>query len=397
MKKDWLEPVSNHVKVEVRGKQIETFMNACLEKKLAIWEVRRTSPETVSLCFYTKDLKKISAVLKKTGCKLRFLEKMGWAFWLLRLWRRNGIVLGILAFFVAVVLLSNMVWNINVTGANPKTEYELIKAAKKIGVTKGKFIFLLPNVREIQRRLTNEMDNVTWIGVGLHGTTFTFQVVEKDIPKREKTASPRHLVAKKDAVIHDMFVEKGQPVVSINQYVSKGSLLVSGYIGNEQHAELVPAKGVVMGETWYTSKVSVPLVTHFNTYTGRSSSRHFLNLFGVSIPVWGFSEGDYKHKEESEDETPLKFWKWTMPLSYEKKQYRETDGVKREYTKEEAILAGKKMAYKDVAKRLPPGSKIIDEKILRMTVSNGKVNLSMHYQVIENIASEQPIPIQQGD
>lgn len=120
-------------------------------------------------------------------------------------------------------------------GANPKTEYELRKAAVEIGVTKGKFIFLLPNVREIQRELTEKMDNVTWIGVTQHGTSYRLEVVEKEIPETKPITGPRHLVATKEAVIHSVFVEKGQPIVGVNDYVKKGSLLVSGLIGKEKN------------------------------------------------------------------------------------------------------------------------------------------------------------------
>ncbi|MCQ6266270.1 sporulation protein YqfD [Fictibacillus sp. WQ 8-8] len=397
MKKDWLEPINSYVKVEIRGENIEDFINECLAQNISIWNIRRTNENAVTAYLYTKNIKGFRPLLKQTGCKIRFIEKNGLPFWAARMWRRNGLILGLAGFLVILFLLSNMVWNINVTGANPKTEYQLLKAAKELGIKKGKFIFLLPNVRQLQQQLTNAMDNVTWIGVSLNGTTYNFQVVEKEIPKRKEALSPRHLVAKKDAVIYDMFVEKGQPVVAPHQFVYKGALLVSGYIGKEGKTKLVPAKGVVLGETWYTTNVTIPLATKFQTYTGNTVTQHKLRLFGLRIPIWGWKDGEYKTKDVSENETPLKFWKWTLPVSYIKKVIRETDGVKRVYTKEEAVQAGRAMAKKEVRKLLAHDAQIKEEKILRQSVSNGKVNLSMHYQVIENIASEQPILIQQGD
>ncbi|WHY70485.1 sporulation protein YqfD [Fictibacillus enclensis] len=397
MKKDWLELINSYVKIELRGDDIEGFINGCLARGIAIWNIERTGEGSVSACLYTKNMKEVRPLMKQTRCKFRLLEKNGLPFWAVRMWKRNGLLLGLAGFFVVIFLLSNMVWNINVTGANPKTEYQLLKAAKELGIKKGKFIFLLPNVRQLQQQLTNAMDNVTWIGVSLNGTTYNFQVVEKEIPKRKETSSPKHLVAKKDAVIYDMFVEKGQPVVSPNQFVYKGSLLVSGYIGKEGKTKLVPAKGVVWGETWYTTSVTVPLKTDFQTFTGNMVTQHKINLFGLKIPIWGWKDEEYKTQEVSKNETPLKFWKWTLPISYIKKEIRETDGVHRVYTRSQAIQAGKAMARKEVRKLLSHDAKIKGEKILRQSVSNGKVNLSMHYQVIENIASEQPILIQQGD
>jgi similar to stage IV sporulation protein len=53
------------------------------------------------------------------------------------------------------------------------------------------------------------------------------------------------------------------------------------------------------------------------------------------------------------------------------------------------------MARKDIKSLLPEDAKIKGEKVLRQLVKNGKVNLIVHFQVIENIA--EPQPITQGD
>jgi similar to stage IV sporulation protein len=343
------------------------------------------------------DIGKVKHILKENKLKIRIKEKKGTPFLLQKMWKRNGFILGMLSFIFVLFLLSNMIWNINVIGANPKTEYELRKAALELGVTKGKFIFLLPNVREIQRELTEKMENVTWIGVTQHGTTYRFEVVQKEIPEAKQVTGPRHLVATKKAVIHSLFVEKGQPVVGVNDYVQKGSLLVSGFIGKEKKPQLVSAKGEILGEVWYESKVEVPLNTSFQTYTGEFKNRHYVSLFGLDVPIYGFSDGEFQDKTETLNETPLYLAKWKMPFSYIKKEIRETDGVKRSYTKAEAIEVGKKMAKKEMLKILPEDAKIKGEKVLLQNVTNGKVKLTMLYQVIENIASEQPIPIQQGE
>jgi similar to stage IV sporulation protein len=397
MKSKWNKNFNGYVRIEIVGKDPASFINKCISSGIHIWDIQPLNNKNVLVSISVTDLHKAMSALKKDKLKIRIKEKKGTPFLLRRIWRRNGILFGMASFIVLLFLLSNMIWNINITGANPKTEYQLRKAAVELGVTKGKFIFLLPNVREIQRSLTEKMDNVTWIGVTKHGTTYHFEVVEKEIPKAKLITGPRHLVAKKEAVIHSVFVEKGQPVIAVNDYVQKGSLLVSGYIGKEKNPKLVSAKGKIFGEVWYESKVEVPLTTSFQTYTGKNENRHFISLFGFNLPVYGFSEGEFINKTETINESPLYLAKWKMPFSYIKKEIRETDGVKRSYSREEAINVGKQMARKELQKNLPQGAKIKGEKVLLQNVSNGKVKLTMLYQVIENIASEQPITIQQGE
>lgn len=396
MKTNW-NHIKGYVRVEIIGQDSSSFINTCLQSDIQIWDIQPLDHNRVLVSISISDLRKAKAILKENKLKIRIKEKKGTPFLLKKMWKRNGFILGMAGFIFVLFLLSNMIWNINVTGANPKTEYELRKAAVEIGVTKGKFIFLLPNVREIQRQLTEKMDNVTWIGVTQHGTSYRLEVVEKEIPEAKPITGPRHLVATKEAVIHSVFVEKGQPIVGVNDYVKKGSLLVSGLIGKEKKPQLISAKGKIWGEVWYQTEVEVPLNTSFQTYTGKYKNRHFVSLFGLNLPVYGFSDGEFKDKTETLNETPLYLAKWKMPFSYIKKEIRETDGVKRSYTKAEAIEVGKNMAKKELGKMLPEDAKIKGEKVWQQNVSNGKVKLTMLYQVIENIASEQPIPIQQGE
>ncbi|MED1863413.1 sporulation protein YqfD [Fictibacillus nanhaiensis] len=396
MKTKW-NHLKGYVRIEIIGQDSSTFINTCIQSDIGIWDIQPLDNNRALVSISVSDVQKARRILKENKLKIRIKEKKGTPFLLKRMWKRNGFILGMLSFILLLFLLSNMIWNINVTGANPKTEYELRKAAVELGVTKGKFIFLLPNVREIQRDLTEKMDNVTWIGVTQHGTSYRFEVVEKEIPEAKQVTGPRHLVATKEAVIHSVFVEKGQPIVRTNDYVKKGSLLVSGLIGKEKKPQLVSAKGEIWGEVWYQTEVEVPLNTSFQTYTGKYKNRHYVSLFGLNVPVYGFSEGEFKDKTETLNESPLYLAKWKMPFSYIKKEIRETDGVKRSYTKAEAIEVGKKMAKKELTKKLPDEAKINGEKVWQQNVSNGKVKLTMLYQVIENIASAQPIPIQQGE
>ena len=55
------------------------------------------------------------------------------------------------------------------------------------------------------------------------------------------------------------------------------------------------------------------------------------------------------------------------------------------------LKVAKKMAKLDIKNKLPQEAKIIGEKVLHQAVDNDKVTVSIHFQVIENIASGEPI------
>jgi similar to stage IV sporulation protein len=69
--------------------------------------------------------------------------------------------------------------------------------------------------------------------------------------------------------------------------------------------------------------------------------------------------------------------------------------VSRTYNKDEAIKSAKDLARKDIKNRIPEDAIIKGEEILHQSIKNGKVRLSIHFQIIEDIAKAQPII--QGD
>lgn len=179
-----------------------------------------------------------------------------------------------------------------------------------------------------------------------------------------------------------MFVEKGQPLVSINDHVTKGQLLVSGIIGKEEQL----ARGKIFGETWYKSTVVLPLEATFQVLTGKYMEKHYIAVKNISLPIWGFQKPAFRHYEIDRLKRPFRFWKWDLPIYYERVVFRETQEAKRSYTWVEALAKAKELARKELKAKLPEDAMIKGEKVLHQAKENGKVRVELHYQVIENIA-----------
>jgi similar to stage IV sporulation protein len=264
-----------------------------------------------------------------------------------------------------------------------------------MGIHVGELQFFISDVETIQHDLTNRISNITWVGVELRGTTFHFQVVEKTTPKPPKPLAPQHLVANQKAVITDMFVQSGKPVVKLHQFVKKGQLLVSGIVGSEDKPVAVAATGEVMGKIWYQSTVEMPMKSDFQVYTGKEERKHAIEIGSLRIPFWGFGKIKYAKYDEEKESYPVKFLGWQLPLKYVEITAREKQMVAREYTKEEAVKAAESLARNDLKAKIPKDAKIVDEYTLHEKVENGKVKLALYFQVIENIAQAKPII--QGD
>ncbi len=391
MKNQWLNFFIGSIVVKITGKGLERCINNLTRSGLFIWDVRRQGVQSITFKIKLNDISKLRVSMRGSGCRAEFMQREGAPFFLKRLYKNSGILVGFFLFLAAILILSNMIWGVHIKGAEPATEYKIRKELDKIGIKTGRFQWSVDNVEGIQRHLSDHIEEITWVGVELNGTTYHLQVVEKNEPKQPEYLNPQHLVAKKRAVIVDMFVEEGQKVVDIHDSVTEGQLLVSGLIGKEGEAIEVPAKGKIWGETWYRSDVELPIKSTFQVYNGNEKRKYYVRAGNVSIPIWGFGEIEYKDYDTESNEKEVHFLKWKMPVSFNNDTIREKESETRIYSKDEAFETAKEMAREDIKSRLDEDASIKGEKVLHQSIDNGKVKLSVHFQIIENIAQGQPI------
>nr|WP_144920424.1 sporulation protein YqfD [Paenibacillus bovis] len=395
MKNKWTTFFLGRVLIRLEGRGIERLLNKFTQAGISTWNIKRKKSGAVYFFIALPDLHKVRKAVRNSDCTISFKRGEGVPFLWKRALQNSGFLVGILFFFLVAGILSNITWGIQVEGADPETEHQIRKELATLGVKVGTPHIFSDRPNMIQKKLTEKIDNITWIGVELKGTTYQFQVVQKTEPKQQVEKSPGHLVASKKAVISHMFVERGKPMVKINQFVDKGQLLVSGAIGKEEEEMMVVAEGKVWGKTWYKTTVEFPLDSSLRVFTGKEKKKHALVFGKFSLPVWGFGKADYTQSETEIEKHDLFFLGWKLPFDYAEITTREKENYQRSLSEEEAIAAAKKFAREDIKKHIPVDAKIDEEYILQEKVENGKVKLTINFQVIENIAEEKPII--QGD
>ncbi|HWO77687.1 MAG TPA: sporulation protein YqfD [Bacillus sp. (in: firmicutes)] len=395
MKNQWIHFFLGYVTVKVTGKGIERFLNRLSRQGILIWNARRLDQDTVTFQVALNKLYPLRRAVRKSNLSVRFIDKHGFPFLLKRLIFNSGFMIGFACFFVLLFLLSNMIWGIQIEGAGPKTEERIWKELDKLGVEVGSLQFLTDSPEEIQRILTNNIPEITWVGVKLNGTVYRLTVVEKNEPEREAETGPQHLVATKKGTIVSMYVKKGQPMVVVNDFVRPGQMLVSGQMGAEKNQQFIAAEGEIMAETWYRAEVTVPLKKELTVMTGNEKDKRYIQFGNWELPIWGFGDPDFQVYEEDTTVHPFKFLRWQLPISYKEVEINEIEKAVHEIGESDAVKTGITIAKKDLLSKLGEEAKIKGEKILHKEVQNGKVKVTILFQVIENIAKGQPII--QGD
>lgn len=395
MKNEWIPNITGNVRLKVQGKYPELFINRCTSNNVQVWNVKRIDEDTLLCSLKLDEVSHLRKIARTSGCKITFIEKNGLPFLTRKVWKRKGFLIGSFVFLLCLFILSNMVWGIEIEGASPQVEHQLNQSISEIGIKKGALQFFLPAPQDIQTIITDEIADATWIGVEKRGTTYHFQVVEKEIAEREPKDRPGHIVASRKALIHDLFIEKGQPLVEINDFVKRGDLLVSGLIGREGEEKRVAAKGSILGEMWYETKVKIPLNRTRYIATGEKDKRYELIIANWSIPIFGFKDPDFAEWKEEIDETNWNIFGMKLPIQISRKNILEVEKKEKELSIEEAIYMAKDKGRNQLLTRFSNKAEIIGEKVLHHEEEDGKVKIIIHYRIVDEIGIKQPII--QGD
>ncbi len=386
--KEWL---AGHVTITVRGKRFERFINRAVRGGLHIWNIRIIGEELGQCEITVRDYFRVRPFLRETGCRPHVVHRSGLPFLIVRMRKRAGFALGALLFLLGMYVLSTFVWNVEVKGTHRISPYAVSKAAEQIGLKTGSWKPVLAEPQTLQRQLLALLPEASWVGVEIRGTKLIIQVVEKDVPEKQQVIGPRHLIAKKKAVVHSIIAETGKTMVKVNQFVNKGQVLISGLIGNDERQALVPARGKVKGEVWYVSDVSVPYKMSRSRLTGEQETRYYLTVGSYALRLWPFETKTFPSAETLEHRSTLQLGQVQVPLGWKTVTQQEVETVARTLTPDEADALAKQFARKDVLAHAEKDAVIADEKVLHRKEENGKVYLSIHYTVIEEIAEEQPL------
>lgn len=394
-----------YVKLTVKGNNPELFFQKCIDHRIVVWNVKKTADDVCEGYVKVSDIRAIRKLNRQTKNKIYFTEKKGYPFLFHRFHRQRplwiGLILAILLFFV----LSNIVWNVEVTGVPKEIEAKIEKQLRVYGVHPGAWIFGLESPNTIQQRLISDIPELLWVGVEQKGTTYHLEGIEKIVVKEAEAHKPRNLIASKKGVIKKLYVEKGVPMVKVNDYVEPGDILVSGEIesaGEENKdkkdknkKEKVAAEGEIYATTWYEVNVTVPLKYKYEKVTGNKETKYFLQIGEVEIPIWGFGKPSFQKTDTEIHEQAVHFFGWKLPIQWNKRTYYEKEIFQGVRTEAEAKEIGKKQAKADLLLQLGPDAKILSENVLQERLDDGKVKLNLYITVEENIVRIQPL--NQGD
>jgi similar to stage IV sporulation protein len=380
------------------GEHLTSLLNQAVQQGMELENIEWLDGHRIRLKVPLSEFLSFYRIARKSRNRVRIVKKEGLPFLLKRLKRRKFFVAGSVLFFVLILLFTSLVWNVKVEGTEKIPMQHVQALLKKEGVYPGQWKMRLPDREEVQYRLLSQLPQASWVGVRVEGTRVVVTVVEKreKDPSGEQNgdAGPVHLVATKNALIYDLKVERGNPMVEVNDVVKEGQILVSGIYGDlndSKSKKIVGAKGKVWGEVWYESSVEIPLERKRKVYTGRREKHVYPYLFSHVMKNPFHRKPPYKSTEVMDHFHFLKLGRWELPVGWVEREELEMEWMKERLSVDEAVQEGLVHAKEDLLKKTGSDGRILGQKVLQKRQENGKVYLKVHFDVIENIAKIQPI------
>ena len=107
--------LTGYLVVSVQGTATEKFINLAIRQGIPLWDLARGSEKAI-LKVDVDSFFELRHLAKKTGCKLKIVQKAGLPFFLSRAFKRRGWVMGICLFIVSLYLLSSLILVVSVEG-----------------------------------------------------------------------------------------------------------------------------------------------------------------------------------------------------------------------------------------------------------------------------------------
>ena len=172
--------IVGYVRIEVEGYYIERFINICTNKKILIWNLKREKGVKLYLSIGINDFKKLSAIARKTNCKVKILRKRGVPFLLNRYKKRKLFAIFLILILALIFTSSRYVWNVDISIKDNLELENISEDIENLGITRG-----IPKNRIDTEKVINELrlqrDDIAWVGIEIKGTNMIIKIVEADM------------------------------------------------------------------------------------------------------------------------------------------------------------------------------------------------------------------------
>ena len=383
--------ILGYVTIEIEGYFIERFINLCNSQKIFLWNLKRQRNTIMKVNIAVSDFKKLKPIAQKTKCRIKICDKEGIPFFFHRYKKRKIFLLLFLLVMIGIGVLSNFIWNIEITGIETIDKQEIEQLLVENGLEVGKCKIGL-STNEIINQIRLQRDDIAWVGIEVSGTNAIVKIVEADLkPEIISEEEYCNIVATKDGMIVKVSAQNGTPVVEEGDIVTKGSVLIGGWLeGKYTGTRYVHANGEIQAKIWYSEKVKIPLNQTKKELTGNEEKKYSVKINNFQINL---SKGvsKFENYDTIEENKKIRlFSNFYLPIEIQKLTYQEYQNQEVSYSLEEAKQMAIDEAMQKLDEQIEDKDSIMDKKV-QENHTEEYVEVEVIYEVLENIGTKEKI------
>lgn len=292
--------IRGYVIINITDTNYEKTINVLQRNKIKLWDIEKND-KGVSFKISNDDYKKYYKIIKNV--KLEPTKKTGLSFKLKKLKLRKGFVAGIIVLIICFFMFSNLVWNVEVVGANQIVSKNIKDTLSKNGIKMPSAISNL-NEKHIETLLHKEFANFKFVEAYVEGSKLIIFVKEKELESSViKENTPSSIISTKNAIINKAIVKNGQLVVRVGDVVYKGQTLVMGIVKNKNSDDfmMVPSEGTIYGKTYYNFEVKEDKIKNITKSTNNAKNIYYIKLSDKKHKIIGDTEPfkNYNYSERT--------------------------------------------------------------------------------------------------
>lgn len=389
MRNTFFDKFNSIIKVKVEGRNINNYIKRIIKDNVKIIKHIPMSYKEAILIINYEDYLKLKKY--KTIYKLRVISKYGKLKIKESLNKNKYLIIFIIMGIGLLYTLSNIIFDINVIHSSKEIKDLVYKELKENGINKYIFKKSYKEIEKIEDKiLEDNKDKIEWIEITENGTSYIVRVEERKIKEDNDDNTSYDIVSTKNAIIYSIEASSGEKVKKVNDYVTKGDIIISGSITKPDGNMIVgTAKGEVYGEVWYVVDVNYPYIYKEEIQTGKVKEVYVINFLGHRISLFDFN----KFKTYNVNSKVLLNNNF-LPISLAKEKQYELNVIDEYYTEEEAVDKAVELAKE----KLMSNKNIREIKnvtILEENTYSSKIGLKLFISVIENIGEYKEIQMEE--
>ena len=278
MENNFFKKFQDIVKVEVTGRNIDNYIKKIIKSKINIIKLTKKNYKKAYIYVRYEDFLKLKQM--KTIYEIKITDKLG-GLKIKEFIKRNIVMFVSLILALLILLfLSNIVFDIEVIHSDANLSKYIYNELNRCGIKKYIMKKSYNELEKIEDKiLEDNKDKLEWLEIIESGTRYIVRLEERLLNTKEDNDGYQNIVASKSAVITDIIAYDGEKIKAINDYVTKGDIIISGSLLKPDNSSIyTKALGLVLGEVWYTVDVEYPYIYKEEHLTGNSKKVLVLNF-----------------------------------------------------------------------------------------------------------------------